>query len=272
MPHRISSVCLFVAVCFHAVLAACAKSSVRTPDDGGEPRGDAGPPVLCDGSSSIRLAFAVRATPFPHAGHFNFENGSSFLIISGMCDYWTFGPPSFDGVQLDDVHTGHLTVAESQSIAERVRYGSLAALAGDYQVDDHYSYDTYITDGVNVIICPSVLCPDAEDPAVPAILTTVSDVVGELYDTGVPVAGDIWYEIEPFDSTLPHTPVEWPLSIPLVPGRGRAATRDAAVLRGIRARVRAGEFCLNCAFIPFRVTGGPTFSVSLRDSIPFEDA
>jgi hypothetical protein len=240
---------------------------------------------ICDGSSSIRLAFAYQvnvARAFPFTGML-YDLGGDFLYVDGTCRYWIQQTSATvdDFVLWRPYREGELTLDQELRLHDAIEYDDIAAGPASSSCKQLGTVDqsaAMLYDGAEVLTCRGSFIVSADWP-----------LRDELYAAATPVTGPVRIQVG-LDAINPNAPVyEWPLDVGIdeysvAEGETRSFRIDddesIAALRDLRIRAvqdwtRAPGFFSGT--IPVAAggsvrEGGLGYVLSLRDDLPFTNS
>lgn len=254
-----------------ASLAGCAM---------GDPIDEAATPVICDGSSDIRLAVTTGGGgPVPSGMAMLAENGYESLLVDGSCQTWIsrYNRP---------VRTRVLSNEREQTLAAALRLGQWNRFGGTHMGGCADASGISLRFGAQSIRGSACGLPPS-DPL--SILTTAFEQqIQDLAADATDLAGDVRYLVlrESTPAIGDNRPaVAWPLEVsvasvvfpdslgPYVRGDSQLATgEDASRLRSIRTTVTGAGSGPAYDFTPVAGAGGVVYDLYLRDALPQEDA
>lgn len=244
---------------------------------------------LCNGSSDIRFAYqqVVDAGLLLEGTGLLFENGASFMVVNGRCEYWTLpGAAAFD-----DYRTGTLDETQARQLIESTRLGEWEGANGlvwDRTVPD--AGVLKFSDGQSWVAVSSHEFEGEGPELARALWNFRKDALPAIQQSSRPVEGPVRYRVFQRESAGEVPTAVWPLSVPLDTvtedaaalskndaGSGRLVEDEveATKLRELRRAYVADRpygFPLAYTFLPI---GDGTLSVPshwlfVRDTTPFE--
>jgi len=265
---------------------ASAEDSGVSLGDAAPEAGDASPPSmpLCDGVAHPRLWVLSQSGRETLGATVRTELGYPFLLLDGICTYWTGGGWSEDMLGRDrPVRTGVLTEVEVETLERALPIADVAAL-DDCQPEPG-SFDVPVR---GIRVGGGVAWCESKGPVFDAAWKIVRALAAQLWTEGTPVTGPLHVAVRGASTTSNPAPYPWPLVEPLrsfAPPDGRydpgtsytvsdpAATAKLRALRDQYLADRAASSGLysNWDGLKAADTADAGF-VFMRDAIPYEDA
>ncbi|HEY4055413.1 MAG TPA: hypothetical protein VGM39_02355 [Kofleriaceae bacterium] len=257
------------------LMAGCGGGGTSSPDAFSEVQKS-----LCDptGPSGARVGIKADGGFIGGEDAMISDNGA-YIFVDSQCHYWV--SPTY---YAQPTHTGTLTSEQAAQYGARLHVGAWDALSREWQGEQASDSGQIIfDDSVHQVVCSGV-CNAEFAPELPQPILDMTDglaIKDELWTAGVPAAGSLRalaYASGPVAGD--QVEVAWPLARPISDflraddahgtGRGEGVlvddSADLAALRQLRAALPTYDPTI-------RVTsGGVSYHVYVRDSLPFEGA
>jgi hypothetical protein len=243
---------------------------------------------LCDGSNAVRFAYqqAEGQGQLSEGTGLLFENGSSFMLVNGSCEFWVgVGVSSFE-----DYHMGILDHTQARGLIEATRLGEWRGV--NDLIFDGTAFDAgtmRFWDGESWVALSAYETPGDAPDVVRALWSFRSNSLLSFWESGKPVDGPVRYRVFERDGIAVPT-ATWPLETPidLVTedalalaindfGKGRLVGDEAelAKLRELRrsyATERPYGFPQTYGYLPIGdgSLSKPSHWLFVRDTTPFE--
>jgi hypothetical protein len=230
---------------------------------------------VCDDSADVRLAVRYRPGFALSPGeHVLYDHGQSWLYVDGRCDFHVK-----IGSRWDDARIG---VADDGTLVDELSLGSLDELAGAYLGEVAEGATLEIAFDGALLTCNGG-CTGAEVPEEIAELNAhAAALLRDLADRStMPLLPQrvlvIAQPVPPTPSFLWPAALD-PASIAVAPADADTAPSllvtddDGDALRDLRREVRDATPPPAGAWVTTDLANPPSFSVFLRDALPFEDA
>jgi hypothetical protein len=257
-----------------------------SPDDGPASDGGSAVPILCDGTTSIRLAYVMGGGgQIEPASRVLSENGYRYLLVSGTCHYWVM-----EDVRAD-VREGDLSAEAAASLSTALRLGAWSTAEKEARppsCSDGPSESLRFGDE-RVRVPPQCTSPTSAVPAA-WLATILPATLDGLYGGGRPVSGNARFVLMKdsagWSPLTADNAAQWPLATTAVtvarsreqanayePGDADVASGDDAVmLKTLRRDLFAKSgFQYTGGFIPVVDDDGLRYQLFVRDDIPVED-
>jgi hypothetical protein len=264
--------------------------SVNPPGQAGAGGFAGSPPVMpaqriCDGNDGITLGRRVIGGYLPASEALPLEVGYRAFYVDGHCQYWIINAGSDGQYAWREARTGTLGAEDEIKLATDFGYAQWPAIYGDYTDPAAFSSDagrTEVFDRQGRVSCIAK-CLDDAPSAAKGHITYANAWVDALFAQGSPLpAGPMRMRAFANADTSGSTALPLTLSVSLASLVGTTATpffgdapllenaSDIAALRALRAQVLGGAAGLPPRFHVL-APDGAAFTVSFRDSLPFEN-
>jgi hypothetical protein len=243
-----------------------------------DPADETATPLICDGSSDIRLAVAAGGGgPVASGTAMLTENGDESLLVDGSCQAWIsrFNQP---------VRTRVLSKEREQMLATALRLSQWNRFGGTHPGGCADGPGISLRFGEQRVSGSACGLPPSDPLSI--VTAAFGEQIQVLAGEATDLAGDVRYLLLRESGPPPgdtRAAVAWPLDVPIasvvypeslgpyVRGGSHLATgADAARLRGIRTAATAAGTGPAFEFTPIAGAGGVVYSLYLRDALPQE--
>lgn len=239
---------------------------------------------ICDGTTGLRFAASVPWNgPLQDGMGLLFEIGVMYILVSGECQYSTWGSADSALGDWAPMRTGTLSEASERELSESFEYSRWP------QMQDSYGPDVIIRDAPSLIVSDGryrIAChkPCAiEAPILNRALEEMSVWVDRLYDTGQDASGNIRLRVFELERYPGVELVPWNLSQPprlmlnsetlLQRLRGPATIIEGrADLDALReARLKIAKMVVPGPALTQHEDENLAYGFAFRDQVEFED-